>query len=141
MLENLGFQQLVEETVTVNRQTRSMPMFRFILGMILACYVGFSRLHHLRFVKREPMLTGILRVAELPPQSTFWRFLASLHLGVARQLLSVQRRMRVRGWSAAHVHLDQVTVDADTTSHPLFGKQMGGRKSYDTQNKRQTRYT
>ena len=36
MLENLGFQQLVEETVTVKRQTRSMPMFRFILGMIVA---------------------------------------------------------------------------------------------------------
>src|ERR1035438_10629400 len=80
MLENLGFQQLVEETVTVRRQTRSMPMFRFIVGMILACYVGFSRLNHLRFLKSEPMLTGILRVAQLPPQCTFWRFLASLHL-------------------------------------------------------------
>jgi len=65
MLEKLGFQQLVEETLTTKRQTRSMPMFRFILGMVLACYVGFSRLHHLRFLKREPMLTGILRVAEL----------------------------------------------------------------------------
>ena len=40
MLENLGFQQLVEETVTVNRQTRSMPMFRFILGMILPAMWG-----------------------------------------------------------------------------------------------------
>ena len=75
MLENLGFQQLVEETVTVKRQTRSMPMFRSILGMILACYVGFSRLHHLRFLKRDPMLTGILRVAQLPPQCTFGAFL------------------------------------------------------------------
>src|ERR1035438_3751736 len=84
MLEKLGFQQLIEETLTVKRQTRSMPMFRFILGMVLACYVGFSRLNHLRFVKREPMLTGILRVVQLPPQSTFWRFLASLHLGVAQ---------------------------------------------------------
>ena len=135
MLENLGFQQLVEETVTVNRQTRSMPMFRFILGMILACYVGFSRLHHLRFVKREPMLTGILRVAELPPQSTFWRFLASLHLGVARQLLTVQWRMRERVWAAANVQLDEVTVDTDTTVHTLFGNQMGGRKSYNPKNK------
>jgi hypothetical protein len=57
-----------------------MPVFRFILGMVLACYVGFSRLHHLRFLKREPMLVGILQVSELPPQCTFWRFLASLHL-------------------------------------------------------------
>ncbi|MHB2009613.1 MAG: hypothetical protein ACYCOX_16415 [Acidobacteriaceae bacterium] len=48
MLEKLGFQQLIEETLTVKQQTRAMPMFRFILGMVLACYVGFSRLHHLR---------------------------------------------------------------------------------------------
>jgi hypothetical protein len=39
--------------------------------MVLACYVGFSRLNHLRFLKLEPMLTGILRVAQLPPQCTF----------------------------------------------------------------------
>jgi len=71
-----------------------MPIFGFILGMVLACYVGFSRLNHLRFLKCETMLTGILRVAKLPPQCTFWRFLASLHLGVARQLLTVQWRMR-----------------------------------------------
>src|ERR1035438_9185497 len=35
MLEKLGFQQLVEETLTVKRQTRSMPMYGFILGMVL----------------------------------------------------------------------------------------------------------
>jgi hypothetical protein len=51
------------------------------------------------------MLTGILKVLRLPPQCTFWRFLASLHLGIARQLLEVQRRMRERAWEAAHVQL------------------------------------
>jgi Transposase DDE domain group 1 len=140
MLEKLGFQQLVEETLTVKRQTRSMPMFGFILGMVLSCYVGFSRLNHLRFLKREPMLTGILRVAELPPQSTFWRFLASLHLGVAQQLLQVQWRMRERVWEAANVQLDEVTVDTDTTVHTLFGNQMGGRKSYNPKNKGKKSY-
>ena len=140
MLENLGFQQLVEEIVTVKRQTRSMPMFRFILGMVLACYVGFSRLHHLRFLKREPMLTGILRVAQLPPQSTFWRFLASLHLGVARQLLTVQWRMRERVWAAANVQLHSLTVDTDTTVHTLFGNQMGARKGYNPKNKGKKSY-
>ena len=60
LLEKLGFQQLVEETLKVKRQTRVMPVYRFILAMVLACYVGFSRLHHLRFLQREPMLTGIL---------------------------------------------------------------------------------
>jgi hypothetical protein len=140
MLERLGFQQLVEETLTVKRVTRAMSMYQFVLTMVLAVYVGFSRLHHLRFLKREPMLTGILRVLRLPPQSTFWRFLASLHLGIARQLLEVQRRMRERVWEAAHVELASVTLDTDTTVHTLFGHQMGGRKSYNPKNKGKKSY-
>jgi Transposase DDE domain group 1 len=135
MLEKLGFQQLVEETLTVKRITRAMPMYQFVLAMVLAVYVGFSRLHHLRFLEREPMLTGILKVLRLPPQCTFWRFLASLHLGIAQQLLEVQRRMRERVWEAAHVQLATVTLDTDTTVHTLFGNQMGGRKSYNPKNK------
>src|ERR1700730_17181082 len=140
MLEKLGFQQLVEETVTVKGATRSMPMYQFVLAMVLAVYVGFSRLHHLRFLEREPMLTGILKVLRLPPQCTFWRFLASLHLGVARQLLEVQRRMRERVWQAAGVQLAAVTLDTDTTVHTLFGNQMGGRKSYNPKNKGKKSY-
>ena len=96
LLEKLGFRQLVEETLKIKRQTRAMPAYQFILAMVLACYVGFSRLHHMRFLQREPMLTGILVVLRLPPQCTFWRFLASLHGSVAGQLLEVQRCMRQR---------------------------------------------
>ena len=140
MLEKLGFQQVVEETVTVKRITRAMPIYQFVLAIVLAIYVGFSRLHHLRFLPREPMLTGILKVLRLPPQCTFWRFLASLHLGVARQLLEVQRRMRERVWEAAQVQLATVTLDTDTTVHTVFGKQMGGRKSYNPKNKGKRSY-
>jgi hypothetical protein len=140
MLEKLGFQQLVEETLTVKRITRAMPMYQFVLAMVLAVYVGFARRHHLRFLAREPMLTGLLKVLRLPPQCTFWRFLASLHLGIARQLLEVQRRMRERVWEAAHVRLTAVTLDTDTTVHTLFGNQMGARKSYNPKNKGKKSY-
>lgn len=140
MLEKLGFRQLVEETLTIRRQTRVMPVYRFVLAMVLALYVGFSRLHHLRFLKREPMLTGILKVGELPPQSTFWRFLASLHLSVADQILRLQRRMRQRVWQAAHVQLKTITLDTDTTVNTLFGHQMGGRKGYNPKNKGKRSY-
>ena len=75
MLERLGFQQLMEEALTVKRTTKVMPVYQFVLALVLAIYVGFSRLHHLRFLEREPMLTGILKVLRLPPQCTFWRFL------------------------------------------------------------------
>jgi hypothetical protein len=140
MLERLGFQQLVEETLTVKRIPRAMSMYQFVLAMVLAAYVGFSRLYHLRLVAREPMLTGIVKVLRLPPQCTFWRFLASLHLGIAQQLLRVQRRMRERVWQGAHVGLRAVTVDTDTTVHTLFGNQMGGRKGYNPKNKGKKSY-
>src|SRR3979490_2925852 len=83
MLEKLGFRQLVEETLTVKRATRVMSMYQFVLAIVLAIYVGFSRLNHMQFIRREPMLTGILKVTQLPPQCTFWRFLASLRIQIA----------------------------------------------------------
>jgi hypothetical protein len=135
MLERLGFQDLVEETLTIKRQTRAMPVYQFVLAMVLALYVGFSRLNHLRFLEREPMLTGILKVLRLPGQSTFWRFMASLHLSVAGQILKIQRVMRERVWAAAHVQLKMITLDTDTTVHTIFGDQMGGRKSYNPKNR------
>jgi hypothetical protein len=135
MLEKLGFEQLVKEKLNIQRLTRSMPVYRFVLAMVLALYVGFSRLNHLRFLEREPMLSGILHVLRLPPQCTFWRFLASLHLSVAGHILQLQHTLRRRVWEAAHVDLKTITLDTDTTVHTLFGHQMGGRKSYNPNHK------
>jgi hypothetical protein len=36
MLEKLGFQQLVEQTLTVKRVTRVMSRYQFVLAMVLA---------------------------------------------------------------------------------------------------------
>ncbi len=140
MLEKIGFQSIVEATVRVGRRTRIMDMYQFLLAMILGAYVGFARLYHLRFIARDPMLVGILKISQLPAQSTFWRFLASLSINVVGQLLSVQRQMRERVWAAANVGLHTVTLDTDTTVHTLYGKQMGGRKSYNPKNKGKKSY-
>jgi len=131
MLEKLKFRQLVEEVITVKRQPRCMSVFQFILAQALAIYVGFARLHHLRFVARDPMLAGVVQVGTLPVQSTFWRFVASLRIHISGQLLQVIWRMRERVWAAANVRLTQVTLDTDTTVHTLYGQQMGGRKEYN----------
>src|ERR1700723_2571442 len=50
MLEKLGFQKLVKETLTVTRIPRVMTIYQFVLAMVLAIYVGFARLNHIRFV-------------------------------------------------------------------------------------------
>src|SRR5438270_330225 len=140
MLEKLQFQELIEQHVTIKRLTTSMPGFRFVLAMILALYVGFSRLNHLQFLEREPMRTGILEVTALPVQTTFWRFLASLHLVVARQLLEVGRQMRQRVWEAAHVGLKEVTLDTDTTVQTVYGRHMGARKGYNPKHRGKKSY-
>ena len=140
LLEKLGFQALLEETLTTKRITRAMSPYQFVLALVLGLYVGFARLNQLRFIARDSILTGILQVTRLPPQSTLWRFLASLHLNVAKQILSIQRQLRERVWTAAHVKLETVTLDTDTTVHTLYGRQMGGRKSYNPKNKGKRSY-
>jgi hypothetical protein len=96
----VSFQALVEATITVRRITRVMRLYQFVLGIVLGFYVGFQRLNQLCFLARDPLLTGILKVSQLPPQSTLWRFLASLHLNVARQILAMQRTLRERAQRA-----------------------------------------
>src|SRR5467141_2544386 len=140
MLERLGFEKLVNESLTVRRIPRVMTIYQFVLGMVLAIYVGFARLNHLRFVAQDPMLTGILKVSRLPGQSVFWRFLASLNLNLAGQLLQLQRILRQRVWEAANVQLSSVTLDTDTTVHTLYGRQMGARKGYNPKNKGKKSY-
>ena len=140
MLEKLGFQSLVEQTLTSKRIPRAMDLYRFVLGIVLGLYIGFARLNQLRFIARDPILTGILKVTKLPVQSTFWRFVNALHRNVARQMLVIMRTMRGRVWEAANVKLEVVTIDTDTTVHTLYGQQMGGRKGYNPKNKGKKSY-
>src|SRR6202171_3169011 len=140
MLEKLGFQSLVEQTVTSKRIPRAMNLYRFVLGIVLGLYIGFPRLNQLRFIARDPILTGIIKVSKLPVQSSFWRFVNALHRNVARQMLTIMRTMRERVWEAANVKLEVVTIDTDTTVHTLYGQQMGGRKSYNPKNKGKKSY-
>jgi hypothetical protein len=140
MLEKLGFRSLVEQAVTLKRIPRAMDLYRFVLGIVLGLYIGFPRLNQLRFIARDPILTGVLPVTKLPAQSTFWRFVNTLHRNVARQILTIMRTMRERVWESANVKLEVVTIDTDTTVHTLYGQQMGGRKSYNPKNKGRKSY-
>jgi len=140
MLEKLDFEPLVKETLTSKRIPRAMDLYRFVRGIVLGLYIGFPRLNQLRFIARDPILTGILKVGRLPVQSTFWRFVNGLHRNVARQILTIMRTMRERVWAAANVKLEAVTIDTDTTVHTLYGQQMGGRKGYNPKNKGKKSY-
>src|SRR5260370_9359866 len=140
MLEKLDFQPLVEQTVTSKRIPRAMDLYRFVLGIVLGLYIGFPRLNQLRFIARDPILIGILKVTKLPVQSTFWRFVNALHRNVARQMLTIMRTMRERVWGAATVKLEAVTIITHTTVHTLYGQQRDGPKPYHPKNKGKKSY-
>src|SRR5450755_4879898 len=110
---------------------------RFQCGNIVKRLIWTGmRLHHLQYVAKDPMLTRILKVWTLPVQSTYWRFLDSLHGSVAQQLLHVQQKMRERVWAAAQVRLDGITLDTDTTVHTIYSQnKMGARKGYNPKNR------
>ena len=54
MLERLGLQELVDETLTIKRIPRATSIYQFVLETVLAIYVGFARLNHIRFVAQDP---------------------------------------------------------------------------------------
>ena len=56
MLEKLGFQSLVEQTVTSKRIPRAMDLYRFVLGIVLGLYIGFPRLISLLCSPRDAIL-------------------------------------------------------------------------------------
>src|SRR6058998_3979827 len=64
---------MLEKTLTVERTTKVMSMYQFIMAIVLGIYVGFSRLNQLRYIARDALLVGILKVPHLPPQCTLWR--------------------------------------------------------------------
>jgi hypothetical protein len=140
MLEKIGFERLVNDAITVTRKPRTMTSYQFIMAIVLGLYVGFARLNQLRFIAGDPIFAGILKIVQLPPQCTLWRFLNSLNIGVPHQILTIQQRMRESVWAAGNVRLKKVTIDTDTTVHTLYGNQMGARKSYNPKNKGKKSY-
>ncbi|HVX13455.1 MAG TPA: IS1380 family transposase [Pirellulales bacterium] len=140
MLEKLGLEELVACYVKTKRIPRALSIYQFVLATVLCMYVGFTRFAQFRFAAMDPMLTGVLKLPRLPPQCTFWRLLASLHSSIGGRLVQLQSELRRRVWRTAKVTLRQLTLDTDTTVHTVFGRQMGGRVSYNPKKKQARSY-
>ena|SRR5215475_7754874 len=95
-------------------------MYQFVLAMVLAAYVGFSRLHQWRFVVREPMLALCGGTASGHCQATADRAAADARTRVADVARGAEDHHPRHGYDLA----------------TLFGQQMGGRKSYNPKKKR-----
>ena len=65
----IGFSSAAE-LITASRIPRAMSIANFVLAIVLSIYLGYSRLSHIRFIAKDPLLTGMLQVAAIPGQST-----------------------------------------------------------------------
>lgn len=140
MLEKLKFKELVDNTLTIKRIPHSMNNYQFILALLIAVYIGFSRLAHLLHIASDPIITGILKFNKLPVQSTFWRFLQSLRIFNVQQLEKINVVMMARVWEALNLSFSRITIDTDTTVNTVYGKQMGAKKGYNPKNKGKRSY-
>ena len=120
--ENLGLLELVEKWLTVGRQPTSLSNGQFVVSTVLLFFLGFSRYHHVQYVREDEMVQGVISgEGLLPVQSTFWRFLDSLQLHNEGQLMKINTEMSRRVWAAGKVKLKRIHLDTDSTMTTVYG--------------------
>ena len=109
--------------------------YRMILGYLMLLFIGFPRIGHFSFIRRDRMVCGILDVHILPAVSTFWRYLQSLCLNQSSALLNISGILRSRVWQACQLDYTSVSIDIDTTVSTVYGDIEGSRKGHNTKHR------
>src|ERR1039458_2800964 len=78
MLDLIGFKEAFEERYTPPKRRCELGDQGMLTGFLMLLFIGFQRLGHFEFIRRDPMVCGALEVEKLPAASTFWRYLRSL---------------------------------------------------------------
>lgn len=105
--------------------------YRMVLGILMLLFIGFQRLGHFAYVRYDPMVCGMLRVAALPAVSTFWRYLRTLSIVQSAALLRLGAALRARVWALCAYRPTRVTVNIDTTVSTVYGAIEGARKGHN----------
>lgn len=131
MLAALQFEKLFEETfIAPARQPKFGHYFMF-KGLIFLLVIGFQRIFHFSYVSHEPMLLGVLGVAQLPAVTTFWRWLRHCGINQANALVKLMTKVRERVWWQAGYAFTTVHIDIDTTVETVYGDIEGARKGHN----------
>jgi hypothetical protein len=125
LLEKLKFKEVVEQVLRVKRIPHAMSNYQFMLSILIALYIGFSRLAHLVHIATDPLITGMVRVDRLPVQSSFWRFLQSLRIFNVKQLEKINGEMMVRVWEALNLSFSRITIALILLSIRYTGSRWG----------------
>jgi hypothetical protein len=134
-LDLLGFEAAFAEHYVAPKRTPKLGHYRMVLGILLLLFIGFQRLGHFAYVRADPMVCGVLRVAVLPAVTTFWRYLRALTLVQSAAVLRLGAALRARVWALSAYRPTRVTVNIDTTVSTVYGAIEGARKGHNTKHR------
>jgi hypothetical protein len=79
-LDLIKFKDVFRDIYVSPPRKTMLGCYRMVLGLLIMLFVGFQRIGHLKYLREDSMITGILKVTRLPAVSTFWRYLQSLKI-------------------------------------------------------------
>ena len=130
-LDLIGFEEAFAAHYVHPRREPKLGGYRMVLGILLLLFIGFQRLGHFAYVRYDPTVCGVLRVAALPAVTTFWRYLRSLSIVQSAALLRLGAALRTRVWALCAYRPTRVTVNIDTTVSTVYGAIEGARKGHN----------
>ncbi len=130
-LDLIKFREVFEACYRSPSRQPELGCYRMVLGFLILLFVGFARVGHVEYLRRDPMVCGMLDVEILPAVSTFWRYLRSLWLPQSQALLKISAVLRARVWQACRLGHRSITVNIDTTVATVYGQIEGSRKGHN----------
>jgi len=130
-LDLLGFEQAFAQHYVSPKREPKLGSYRMVLGILMLLFIGFQRLGHFAYVRADPMVCGVLRVAVLPAVTTFWRYLRALSIVQSAALLRLGAALRATVWALCAYRPRRVTVNIDTTVSTVYGAIEGARKGHN----------
>ena len=130
-LDLLGFEAAFAQHYVAPQRAPKLGHYRMVLGILLLLFIGFQRLGHFAYVRADPMVCGVLRVAVLPAVTTFWRYLRALTIVQSAALLRLGAALRARVWALCAYRPTRVSVNIDTTVSTVYGAIEGARKGHN----------
>lgn len=131
MLAALQFEKLFEETFIKPERTSKFGHYFMFKGLIFLLVIGFQRIFHFSYISQEPMLLGVLSVAQLPAVTTFWRWLRGCGIDQADSLIKLMALVRKRVWWQVGYTYPILHIDIDTTVETVYGDIEGARQGHN----------
>jgi hypothetical protein len=134
-LDLIKFKDLFRDIYVSPPRKTMLGCYRMVLGLLIMLFVGFQRIGHLKHLREDSMITGILKVTRLPAVSTFWRYLQSLKIVQSQSLLRLMAALRERVWQLAEYRPKRVRINIDTTVATVYGDIQGAHKGHNTKHR------